>query len=71
MLRSGPLSGFQSLAWNSAHTCHFERGEKSSLISSNLKSERFLLSTEMTEVDWPPQASLDFAAEISPICKAL
>lgn len=55
MLRAGPLSGFQSLAWNSAHTCHFERGEKSSLISSNLKSERFLLSTEMTEVDWPPR----------------
>lgn len=25
------------------------------LFSSNLKSERFLLSTEMTEVDWPPR----------------
>ena len=25
MLRAGPLSGFQSLARNSAHTCHFEQ----------------------------------------------
>jgi hypothetical protein len=67
MLRAGPLSGFQSLVWNRRATCHFERGA----FSSNLKSKRSLLSTEMTEVDWPPQASLDFAAEISPICKAL
>ena len=51
MLRAGPLSGFQSLVWNRRATCHFERGA----FSSNLKSKRSLLSTEMTEVDWPPR----------------